>query len=81
MADAIFIIVAAAALGLHYLVIRTLRRWSATTQSPFSELILSSLRVPSVIWCILIGLYTAIDAIELPTRPTQPPSSCCSASW
>jgi len=70
-AAAVFLIVAAAALGLRYLAIRTLRRWSAATQSPFSELILSSLRIPSVIWCLLIGLYTAIDTVELPARPTE----------
>ena len=69
-AAAIFLAVAAAALGLRFIAIRTLRRWSAATQSPFSELILDSLRVPSFIWCILIGLYTAIDTVELPTRPS-----------
>jgi small-conductance mechanosensitive channel len=69
-AAGILLAVTAAALGLRYLVIRTLWRWSAATQSPFSELILSSLRVPTFIWCILIGLYTAIDTIELPTRPS-----------
>ena len=31
---------------------------------------LESFRFPSLIWCVLIGLYTAIDMSEIPERPS-----------
>lgn len=64
-----FIAITAVALGIRYVAIRTLRRWGATTGSPFSDVIVQSLRWPSLVWCALIGLYIAIDTAELPPRP------------
>jgi small-conductance mechanosensitive channel len=32
------------------------------------DLLLSSLRAPSIVWCVLIGIYIAVDAAQLPVR-------------
>jgi len=69
-AIAVFSAVTALAMGLRYLAIRALRRWDAATTSPFSQVMLESFRFPSLIWCVLIGLYTAIDMSEIPERPS-----------
>ena len=70
IATAVFGGISALALGLRHLAIRALQRWATVTASPFAEVMIESFRVPSLIWCILIGLYTAIDTAELPQRPS-----------
>lgn len=66
-AAVIFLGVAAMAFALRHL---ALRRWASLTASPFSEVLIESFRIPSLMWCLLIGLYTAIDTAELPQRPS-----------
>lgn len=67
-AVAVFCAVTALALGLRYLALRAFRRWESATASPFSRVMLDSFRFPSLIWCVLIGLYTAIDTADIPDR-------------
>ena len=67
-ATAVFSVVTAVAFGLRYLAIRALRRWATATTTPFSGVILDSFRLPSLMWCLLIGLYTAVDTAELPQQ-------------
>ena len=67
-ATAVFSVVTAVAFGLRHLAIRALRRWATVTTTPFSEVMLDSFRIPSLMWCLLIGLYTAVDASELPQQ-------------
>jgi small-conductance mechanosensitive channel len=67
-ATAVFAVVTAVAFGLRYLAIRAVRRWATATTTPFSAVILDSFRLPSLMWCLLIGLYTAVDTAELPQQ-------------
>jgi small-conductance mechanosensitive channel len=69
-AATVFVGVSALALGLRYVAIRALQRWATVTASPFADVMIESLRVPSLIWCLLIGMYTTIDTAELPPRPS-----------
>lgn len=69
-ATAVFGGVSAMAFGLRHLAIRALKRWASVTASPFAGVMIESFRIPSLIWCLLIGLYTAIDTAELPARPS-----------
>jgi small-conductance mechanosensitive channel len=64
----IFVGVAGLALGLRYLGFRSLHRWAAGTETRMDELLLNSLRAPSIVWCVLIGIYIAVDAAQLPVR-------------
>lgn len=69
-ATAVFGAVTAVAFGLRYLAIRALRGWASAATAPYSEVIFESFRLPSLMWCLLIGLYTAVDTAELPQHPS-----------
>jgi hypothetical protein len=65
-----------------------LRRWLGPANV---ELFLRTIRLPSILWCLVLGLFVAIELVELPgsTRSWKPRSSCrrrsrspaCSARW
>lgn len=60
--------ITALALGIRQVALRSVhRRVSASTDRG----VIRSLRVPSLLWCVLIGLYIALEVAELPARPTQ----------
>ena len=67
-ATAVFGVVSAVAFGLRHLAMRALRRWATATTTPFSNVMLDSFRIPSLMWCVLIGLYTAVDTAALPQQ-------------
>lgn len=67
----VFIGVAGLALGLRYLAFRTLNRWALKTSTPADGMLLMGLRIPSIAWCILLGLYPAIDTAH-PHASQQP---------
>jgi small-conductance mechanosensitive channel len=69
-ATAVFGAVTALAFVLRYLAIRALRRWASAATTPFSDVLLDSFRIPSLMWCLLIGLYTAVDTAEMPQHPS-----------
>src|SRR5919201_5109082 len=64
-----FIFVTAAALTLRLLLLSPLRRW---VRSPIGVEFLDAVRMPSVLWCIVLGLYVGIDLAgdvsDLPPR-------------
>jgi small-conductance mechanosensitive channel len=66
LALAAFISVTAVAIAIRQLAFHTLQRWAASTASPLDEVVLSSLRVPSLLWCILLGLYVGVEVTTLP---------------
>lgn len=53
---------------LRYLSIYLLRRWMKKRGTKINELIVGVLKVPSIYWCIAIGLYVGIEISELPRR-------------
>lgn len=67
-AATVFLAVTALALGLRYLGLRAMRRWTTATASRIDDLLVQSVRIPSVIWCVLIGFYMAVDTAELQPR-------------
>ncbi len=64
-----FVFVTLAALALRALLLTPLRRW---VRSPTSVAVLDSVRMPSVLWATVLGLYVAIevagDVSNLPPR-------------
>lgn len=56
-------------LGLRHLAFRTLHRWAMHTNSILDTIIVQSLRIPSIAWCFLIGMYVAVDQAHLPPKP------------
>ncbi len=64
----VFAAVTSLALGLRFLALRALHRWASATAAPVSHLVLQSLKTPSIIWCVLIGIDVAVDTVGLPAR-------------
>src|SRR5512139_118384 len=65
--------VVAAAVSLILLSVRAvtfglLQRWSARRGARIDDIIIRALRVPSVFWCVAIGLYIGVAVSELPER-------------
>jgi small-conductance mechanosensitive channel len=57
---AAFVIVSAIALGMRWLAFRTLKAWAQRTMTRMDDLILENLRLPSIILCLLLGVYAGI---------------------
>jgi small-conductance mechanosensitive channel len=64
------IAVTGASLGVRFLVFHGLAKWVASTATKVDDLVLESLRMPSILWCILTGFYLAVEMAQLPPRPT-----------
>lgn len=58
----------AALLVLRLLGLRIFHRWAEKTQTRLDDIILASLRVPSIYWCIALGLRFGVGVSELPER-------------
>lgn len=59
------------ALGLYVvrgIALRVLRKWSERTETKLDDIAIESFRVPSLYWCIAIGLYFGIAVSELPDK-------------
>jgi len=48
------------------IVFKLLHRWAAKTMSKLDDIIISSFKIPSIYWCLAIGLYIGVDVSELP---------------
>lgn len=44
---------------------RLLHRWAKSTETKIDDIIIKSLRIPSIYWCIAIGLYVGISISKL----------------
>jgi len=64
----VFTVVTGVALGFRRLAFRALYKWAAGTK--LDEIVLRSLRLPSIAWAVLIGVYVAVDTAHLSARPT-----------
>lgn len=47
---------------------RVLHRWAKSTDTHLDDIIIKSFRIPSVYWCIAIGLYIGIAVSDLPEK-------------
>lgn len=61
----IFLIVTAVAFLVRQLAFRALHRWSSTRNAATEAIAVRALRGPSIVWCILIGTYSALSAAQL----------------
>src|SRR6266481_4934215 len=65
------VMVSVAALLFRHALFVAVRRWSGhrTTED---SLLLRAIRVPSMLWCIVLGLFVAIEMAQLPPRLAAP---------
>lgn len=66
-------IIIAVASSVVLLIVRTiafglLHRWAEKTETKIDDIIIKSFKIPSIYWCIAIGLYIGIALSELPER-------------
>ncbi len=47
---------------------KILRKWADRTETKIDDIIIKSLRIPSIYWCIAIGLYIGVAVSEFPVR-------------
>jgi small-conductance mechanosensitive channel len=47
---------------------RLLHRWAERTETKIDNIIIKSLRIPSVFWCIAIGFYIGVAVSDLPEK-------------
>jgi small-conductance mechanosensitive channel len=50
------------------IVFKFLRRWVEKTATRFDDIIVSSIKTPSILWCAAIGLYIGVAISELPEK-------------
>src|SRR3990172_10401762 len=67
---AIFLAVSAATLLMRKLMLSMMGRWARKTETKVDNIILESVRHPSIYWSIAIGLYVAVDISPLPPKVT-----------
>ena len=63
---AIFAAVVMAALLVRHLLLRALRAWAARAQSRPGTMLVAALRVPTLIWIVILGVHVAIQSSQLP---------------
>jgi small-conductance mechanosensitive channel len=62
----IFLVVTVLAFSIRYVAFRALYRWSSASATVIDDTIVQALRVPSIVWCVLIGMYSALASAQLP---------------
>lgn len=54
--------------GIRFFVFKVLHRWAEQTQHKIDNIILGSIRVPSIFWCIVIALHIGTVMSDLPDK-------------
>ena len=65
---AIFLVVTVLVFSLRYLAFRAFHKWSAASATRVDDIVVQALRVPSIVWCLLIGIYSALASARLPAE-------------
>jgi len=63
---AALIMVSIAALLFRHALVAAFRRWTGHTNE--DSLFLQAVRVPSMLWCVVLGLFVALELADLPPR-------------
>ena len=63
---AALIMVSIAALLFRHALVAAFRRWTGHTNE--DSLFLQAVRVPSMLWCVVLGLFVALELADLPSR-------------
>lgn len=52
------------------IVLRWASRWASKTETRIDDIVIESIRIPSLYWCAAVGLYTGVVMSDLPNRYT-----------
>lgn len=53
---------------IRHILFRFLHKWSKTTETELDNIIIASIKIPSIYWILAIGLYVSIGISELPDK-------------
>ncbi len=53
---------------IRIIVFRVLHKWAKNTEAGMDDVIIDSLKTPSLFWCLAIGIYIGIALSELPLK-------------
>jgi small-conductance mechanosensitive channel len=53
------------------ILLRIARRWADKTETRVDDIVMESVRVPSLYWCVAIGLYSGVVLSDLPEKYLQ----------
>ncbi|MEW6002874.1 MAG: mechanosensitive ion channel family protein [Nitrospirota bacterium] len=65
---AVFVISTAILFILRWISFRLLHRWAEKTKTKIDDIVIGSLKTPSIYWCLALGLYIGAEISELPRR-------------
>jgi small-conductance mechanosensitive channel len=54
--------------GIRFFVFKMLQRWAERTEFKIGNIVLSSIRLPSILWCIVIALHIGVVMSDLPDK-------------
>jgi len=55
-------------LMVRYIAFKLLHKWAERTETKIDDIIIKALKVPSVYWCIAIGLYIGVAVSDFPEK-------------
>ncbi|WP_038059441.1 mechanosensitive ion channel family protein [Thermodesulfovibrio yellowstonii] len=67
---AVIILVLAVLLIVRSFLFRILHKWAEKTKTGFDNLIINTIKSPSIFWCIGIALYIGLESSEIPLKYT-----------
>jgi small-conductance mechanosensitive channel len=56
---------------VRHVAFRALHKWRSTTLTPLDDVVIRALRGPSIVWCVLIGVYSALASAQLPPETSS----------
>ncbi|MDH7599237.1 MAG: mechanosensitive ion channel family protein [Sedimentisphaerales bacterium] len=68
----VFLLTLAIGYAIRRIVFARLIHWSKKTSTQIDDIIIASLKTPMVIWFVMLGLYLALQTLQLPAEITTP---------
>ncbi len=53
---------------VRYITFKLLHRWAERTNTKIDDIIIKALKIPSIFWCLAIGLYIGIAISDIPNK-------------
>ncbi len=62
------IVLAGSLFFIRSIAVKVLHKWADRSQTRVDDLIIESLKTPSIYWCLAIGLYVGVGISEIPEK-------------
>lgn len=62
----VFLIIVTVGYAARKILFKRLSRWSRRTKTDIDDIVIASTRGPFIIWCVMLGIYFALEASQLP---------------